>query len=197
MLLRLWSDEFLSWVAQFWCQFWLIICFCGYQSYSLKHGCCNPSIKKESFTVDIQNCSYSFVFLLLCPVCLLVLCEYLRIPACYHWVWILPHYHLFFFRQDYLCNNCKRPGHFGRDCPNVTVCNNCGLPGWDEYLFILNVVMFSHLWESILLILDLCCDDSCCFVLIILFFSSFLFLKIGWLLGWIPSFKSKFDLSAF
>ncbi|RVX13922.1 Zinc finger protein GIS2 [Vitis vinifera] len=37
-------------------------------------------------------------------------------------VWTLP-------LQDYLCNKCKRPGHFARDCPNVTVCNNCGLPG--------------------------------------------------------------------
>ncbi|TYG51652.1 hypothetical protein ES288_D10G276400v1 [Gossypium darwinii] len=31
-------------------------------------------------------------------------------------------------RQDYLCNKCKRPRHFARECPNVTVCNNCGLP---------------------------------------------------------------------
>ncbi|KAF9599899.1 hypothetical protein IFM89_001845 [Coptis chinensis] len=31
--------------------------------------------------------------------------------------------------QDNLVKNCKRPGHYARECPNVAVCNNCGVPG--------------------------------------------------------------------
>lgn len=29
-----------------------------------------------------------------------------------------------------LCNNCRRTGHFARDCPNAAVCNNCGASGY-------------------------------------------------------------------
>ncbi|KAF9590711.1 hypothetical protein IFM89_036835 [Coptis chinensis] len=31
-------------------------------------------------------------------------------------------------RKTFDCN-CKRPGHYAREWPNVAVCNNCGVPG--------------------------------------------------------------------
>ncbi|GAB2267656.1 hypothetical protein Dimus_002639 [Dionaea muscipula] len=33
------------------------------------------------------------------------------------------------FSQGILCKNCRRPGHFVREYPNVAVCHNCGLRG--------------------------------------------------------------------
>ncbi|CAG7873436.1 unnamed protein product [Brassica rapa] len=37
--------------------------------------------------------------------------------------------HRTFSSQSNTCKNCKRPGHFARECPNVSICHNCGLPG--------------------------------------------------------------------
>eukprot|EP00850_Spirogloea_muscicola_P026388 SM007067S21506 [mRNA] locus=s7067:263:715:- [translate_table: standard] len=28
-----------------------------------------------------------------------------------------------------VCNNCRRPGHYARECPNAAVCNKCQKAG--------------------------------------------------------------------
>ncbi|KAI3815641.1 hypothetical protein L1987_15318 [Smallanthus sonchifolius] len=33
------------------------------------------------------------------------------------------------YSQSNLCKNCRRPGHYARECPNTAICRNCGLPG--------------------------------------------------------------------
>ncbi|KVH96640.1 Zinc finger, CCHC-type, partial [Cynara cardunculus var. scolymus] len=38
------------------------------------------------------------------------------------------------YSQSNLCKNCKRPGHYARECPNVAICHNCGLPGKTGHL---------------------------------------------------------------
>ncbi|KAL5684229.1 hypothetical protein ACJX0J_010614, partial [Zea mays] len=31
--------------------------------------------------------------------------------------------------RDFACKNCRRPGHFAKECPSAPMCNNCNLPG--------------------------------------------------------------------
>ncbi|WVZ19631.1 hypothetical protein V8G54_006953 [Vigna mungo] len=48
------------------------------------------------------------------------------------WIMLLVEETLNLYYSAFDCQeegNCKRPGHYARECPNVAICHNCGLPG--------------------------------------------------------------------
>ncbi|KAF9684417.1 hypothetical protein SADUNF_Sadunf04G0116100 [Salix dunnii] len=71
-------------------------------------GVCLCGRNKDSFMIDVSP--IHFLDVLPTALSFLVFCDFAT-------------------SQSNLCKNCKRPGHYARECPNVAICHNCGLPG--------------------------------------------------------------------